>query len=48
MVCGTFLDQGSNPFLLHWQADSATLPEEGEEGDAAHSTSVDLMDANTT
>ncbi|KAI4567944.1 hypothetical protein MJT46_007742 [Ovis ammon polii x Ovis aries] len=30
------------------QADSATLPDKGEEGNAAHSTSVDLMDANTT
>ncbi|XDB54716.1 hypothetical protein AB1E18_008184 [Capra hircus] len=30
------------------QADSPTLPDEEEEGDAAHSTSVNLMDANTT
>ena len=24
-VCGNFLDQGSNPWLLHWQADSLLL-----------------------
>ena len=25
VVCGIFLDQGSNPSLLHWQADSLPL-----------------------
>ena len=25
MACGIFLDQGSNPCLLHWQADSLPL-----------------------
>ena len=24
-LCGIFLDQGSNPCLLHWQADSQAL-----------------------
>ena len=24
-MCGNFLDQGSNPWLLHWQADSLLL-----------------------
>ena len=33
---------------LQEQADSATLPDEEEDGDAARSTSVNLMDANTT
>ena len=33
---------------LQEQVDSATLPDEEEEGDAARSTSVNLMDANTT
>ena len=27
--CGTFLDQISNPCLLHWQADSPSLDHEG-------------------
>ena len=26
LACGLFLDQGSNPCLLHWQADSTTEP----------------------
>ena len=26
MACRIFLDQGSNPYLLHWQADSTTEP----------------------
>ena len=25
VMCGTFLDRGSNPFLLNWQADSLPL-----------------------
>ena len=29
VVCGVFLDQGSNPCLLHWQADSLTLSHQG-------------------
>ena len=24
-ACGIFLDQGSNPYLLHWQTDSLPL-----------------------
>ena len=29
MTCGIFLDQGSNPCLLHWQADSLPLSHQG-------------------
>ena len=29
VVCGIFLDQGSNPCLLHWQADSLPLSHQG-------------------
>ena len=29
MACGIFLDQGSNPCLLHWLADSLTLSPQG-------------------
>ena len=29
VACGLFLDQGSNPCLLHWQADSLSLIHEG-------------------
>ena len=28
-VCGIFLDQGLNPCLLHWQADSLPLSHQG-------------------
>ena len=28
-ACGIFLDQGLNPCLLHWQADSLPLSHEG-------------------
>ena len=28
-ACGIFPDQGSNPCLLHWQADSQTLRHQG-------------------
>ena len=28
-ACGTFPDQGSNPCLLHWQADSQPLCHQG-------------------
>ena len=28
-ACGIFLDQGSNPCLLHWQADSSPLSHQG-------------------
>ena len=28
-ACGTFPDQGSNPCLLHWQADSQSLRHQG-------------------
>ena len=28
-ACGIFLDQGSNPCLLHWQADSLLLSHQG-------------------
>ena len=28
-VCGIFLDQGSNPCALHWQADSQPLDHQG-------------------
>ena len=28
-ACGIFLDQGSNPCLLHWQADSQPLRHQG-------------------
>ena len=28
-ACGIFLDQGSNPCLLHWQADSLPLSHQG-------------------
>ena len=29
MECGSFLDQRSNPWLMHWQADSQPLDHEG-------------------
>ena len=29
MACGIFLDQGSNPSCLHWQADSQPLHHKG-------------------
>ena len=29
VACGIFLDQGSNPCLLHWQADSQPLRHQG-------------------
>ena len=28
-ACGSFLDQGSNPCLLHWQVDSLPLSHQG-------------------
>ena len=28
-ACGIFLDQGLNPYLLHWQADSLPLSHQG-------------------
>ena len=28
-ACGIFLDQGSNPCILHWQADSLPLSHQG-------------------
>ena len=28
-VCGVFLDQGSNPYSLHWWADSSPLDHQG-------------------
>ena len=30
-ACGTFPDQGSNPCLLHWQADSSPLSHQGSQ-----------------
>ena len=30
MACGLFLDQGSNPRLLHWQAESQPLDHQGD------------------
>ena len=32
MACGIFLDQGLNPCLLHWQADSSPLSHQGGPG----------------
>ena len=32
-ACGIFLDQGSNPCLLHWQADSQPLRHQGSPED---------------
>ena len=29
VTCGIFLDQGSNPCFLHWQADSLPLDRQG-------------------
>ena len=29
MACGIFLDQGLNPCLLHWQADSLSVSHQG-------------------
>ena len=29
---GIFLDQGSNPYLLHWQVDSLSLNHQGSPG----------------
>ena len=34
LLQGTFLDQGSNPRLLHWQADSLPLSQQGSRGGA--------------
>ena len=31
-ACGTFLDQGMNPFPLHWQVDSLSLDQQGSPG----------------
>ena len=31
-ACGIFLDQGSNPCLLHWQVDSLPLGQQGSAG----------------
>ena len=31
-ACGIFLDQGSNPCPLHWQADSQPLRHQGSSG----------------
>ena len=31
-ACGIFPDQGSNPFLLHWQTDSLPLSHQGSPG----------------
>ena len=28
-VCGLFLRQGLNPYLLHWQVDSLALSQQG-------------------
>ena len=30
-VCGIFLDQGLNPYLLHWQVDSFTIEPPGKQ-----------------
>ena len=35
-ACGIFLDQGSNPRLLHWQADSLLLGHQGSPSSALH------------
>ena len=35
MACGILLDQGSNPRLLHWQADSSPLSRQGNPGHTA-------------
>ena len=32
VACGIFPDQCSNPFPLHWQADSQALPHQGSPG----------------
>ena len=32
MACEVFLDQGSNPCPLHWQADSQSLDHQGSHG----------------
>ena len=32
-ACGSFLDQGSNPYPLHWQADSSPLSHQGSPSD---------------
>ena len=31
VACGILLDQGSNPCLLHWQADSLPLSPQGSQ-----------------
>ena len=31
VACGILLDQGSNPCLLHWQADSLPLSHQGSQ-----------------
>ena len=31
VACGILLDQGSNPCLLHWQADSLLLSHQGSQ-----------------
>ena len=35
-ACGIFLDQGSNPCLLHWQVDSLPLSHQGSPSSALH------------
>ena len=36
MACGIFPDQGSNPWLLHWQADSQPLDHQGRPEEQIH------------
>ena len=42
VACGIFLDQGLNPCLLHWQADSLPLSHQGLPLSCAFSTAVYL------
>ena len=41
-ACGIFLDQGPNPHLLHWQADSLPLSHQGSTSQIFNSLNLSL------
>ena len=43
-ACGIFPDQGSNPYPLHWQADSQPLRHQGSPLDQVFNPKVSLSD----
>ena len=40
MACGIFLDQGLNLYLLHWQADSLPLENQGAPRDVSEASAL--------